>query len=170
MDNEGRYPIQPFSSDLRRGSFRSGEDALDSWLREYSGQSERKHATRTYFAISPDSQEIVGYYSLVVAVVSAEEAGNVPGDNAKYSIPGLLLARLAVSLNHHGNGIGRALLKDALETCSAVSRRVGVHVILVDALHGEAASFYTHHGFTAFRENRLRLFLPIATALAAEKG
>jgi Predicted acetyltransferase len=170
MNNEGRHLIRPFSSDLRRESFRSGEDALDSWLREYSGQSERKHATRTYCAISEGHQEIVGYYSLVVAVVSAEEADNVFGESAKYSIPGILLARLAVSRDRHGDGIGRALLKDALETCIAVSRRVGVQVILVDALHGEAASFYTHHGFTAFRENRLRLFLPIATALAAEAG
>jgi len=170
MENEGRYLIQSFSSSLRRARFRSGEDALDSWLREYSGQSERKHATRTYCAISEGHQEVVGYYSLVVAVVSSEEADNVYGESAKYSIPGILLARLAVSRDHHGDGIGRALLTDGLNTCIAVSRRVGVQVILVDALHGEAASFYTHHGFTPFRENPLRLFLPITTALAAETG
>lgn len=168
MENEGRHFIQPIASGLRKASFRSGEEVLDSWLRDYSGQSERTHATRTYCAISEDSHEVVGYYSLVVAVVRAEEAGSIAGERAKYSIPGILLARLAVSRDHHGTGLGKALLSDSLKVCIAVSQRVGVQVILVDALHGEAASFYAHHGFTAFRENPLRLFLPIHTARAAD--
>jgi hypothetical protein len=48
-----------------------------------------------------------------------------------------------------------------------VSADVGAAVVVVHALDDEAARFYAHNGFTAFRDEPHHLYYPMKTIAAA---
>jgi len=58
-----------------------------------------------------------------------------------------LLGRLAVDRRHHGIGLGRALVADALRRSLAARRLVGARALLVHAIDQRAAAFYRSLGF-----------------------
>jgi GNAT superfamily N-acetyltransferase len=58
-----------------------------------------------------------------------------------------LLGRLAVDRRHHGLGLGRALVADALRRSLAARRLVGARALLVHAIDEQAAAFYRSLGF-----------------------
>lgn len=78
-------------------------------------------------------------------------------------IPVTLLGRLAIARSHHGKGLGAALLMDAMRRALEHSEEVGAMAVVVDATDEAAARFYAKHGFIAFPERPLRLFIPMAT-------
>ena len=80
-----------------------------------------------------------------------------------YPIPAVLLGRLAVDRSVQGKGLGEFLLVDALKRVAAASQTIGVHAVLVDALHEAAAAFYAAYGFVPLVDRPLTLFLPLAT-------
>lgn len=93
-------------------SFCCGESLLDTWLKTRARKNEASGASRTY--VITRSNDVVGYYSLAVGSVSH---ALVPGRirrNMPDPIPVMLLARLAVDTSLQGQGIGRALLRDAI--------------------------------------------------------
>ncbi|MFA6014943.1 MAG: GNAT family N-acetyltransferase [Gallionellaceae bacterium] len=72
------------------------------------------------------------------------------------------MGRLAVDEKFKGQGLGAALLADAL-TRSLMSD-MAAYAMLVDAKNDKAAAFYLHHGFIPLPDSPLSLFLPLATA------
>ena len=150
-------PIEPLDSKIHdRSTFQSGEPSLDSWIRHLAGQAGRRNGARTYVAC--DGRRVVGYYSLCAFQV---ERGSAP-DRARagrHEIPAVLLARLAVDETHQGMGLGAYLLLDALRISALVSDRIGVRLVVVHAVHEEAAGFYLHHGFTRFHTAPLSMYL-----------
>jgi GNAT superfamily N-acetyltransferase len=66
-----------------------------------------------------------------------------------------------VDLAFQGQGLGGALLADALD--KTLNLGIGVYALLVDAKDAVAANFYRHHGFIAFPDAELTLFLPLET-------
>lgn len=103
---------------------------------------------------------VAGYYTLSAASV---DLSNIPVALARKlprypAIPAIRLGRLAVSTALCGQGLGAALLWDALERAAKVE--IGAFALLVDAKDESAARFYAHHGFTAFADRPLLLFRP----------
>ncbi len=91
---------------------------------------------------------MVGYYSLTAGSVRSEEApARVAKGLAKHPIGVILLARLAVDRREQGNGLGRALLKDALLRILAAADTIGARAVLVHAIDEQARKFYEHFGF-----------------------
>ena len=156
--------IVPFSRQFNRSTFNSGDYELDQWLKQYSGQNQRKDLTRTFLALDPAEKNVIGYYAAVASTVEAERRNIRESANTReYSIPVILLARLAVDRSRHGHGIGSALLAHALTNASLVAEKVGVQAVIVDAASADAKAFYLAHGFIAFRDFPTRLVLPIST-------
>ena len=59
--------------------------------------------------------EVVGFYTLVVAQVEYDDAPDRLGKGlARHAIPLMLLARLAIATSWQGKGLGSGLLKDAM--------------------------------------------------------
>jgi len=56
-------------------------------------------------------------------------------------------------------GLGAYLLLDALRISALVAERIGVRLVVVHALHEQAAAFYLHHGFSRFETAPLSLYL-----------
>lgn len=124
------------------------EETLDRWLRAYAGQSQRRDAARTFVAVDQEGR-VAGYYTLVAAQVEHEQAtADVRrGLSKHFPIPVALIARLAVSTQHQGVGLGRSLLLDALQRIMRASDELAIRAVTVDVLSDDAALFYRKFGF-----------------------
>jgi GNAT superfamily N-acetyltransferase len=58
-----------------------------------------------------------------------------------------LLARLAIDIREQGQGLGKALLFDALKRIEAAADIVGVRAVMAHAIDDAARRFYEHFQF-----------------------
>jgi GNAT superfamily N-acetyltransferase len=87
------------------------------------------------------SRSIAGYYAL--AAGSIEHAAAPPRLTkgvGRYPVPVVILTRLGVDRDHQGDGLGSALVRDALFQVAAIAERVGVRALLIHAETPEAAA------------------------------
>ncbi|MGH7194870.1 MAG: GNAT family N-acetyltransferase, partial [Candidatus Saccharimonadales bacterium] len=89
------------------------------------------------------------------------------GLSRHFPIPAAILARLAVDVGHQGQGIGAALLNDALVRVVRASEEVAVRAVVVHAVDGIAASFYERFGFGALSATPQTLMVSLGTLRAA---
>jgi predicted N-acetyltransferase YhbS len=130
--------------------FCCGNELLDRWLVRYAGQNQRRDAARTFVAVS-DDRHVHGYYSLVAGQLDHHEATSETrrGLSQRFPIPVAILARLAVDVGLQHQGIGAALLNDALARVVRASEQVAVRAMVVHAVDDNAADFYERFGFRA---------------------
>jgi ribosomal protein S18 acetylase RimI-like enzyme len=145
-----------------RSTFDSGTPALDRYFREHVSQDMRRRVATCFVALSGD-QRIAGYYTLASASVPLTE---LPPEAIKKlpryrAVPTVRMGRLAVDQAFKGQGLGGALLGDALTR--AARSEIAAYALVVDAKDDTASAFYRHHGFIALPETPLTLFLPLAT-------
>ncbi|MFC4616821.1 GNAT family N-acetyltransferase [Cellulomonas algicola] len=150
-------PFDPAA--LKLHPFSCGEDELDEWLIKYAGQSERKDNVRTTLLLDERMGRIAGYYSMRTFELAAADAIAATGRSRRYPVPAMLIARLAVDRDYQGRGTGRLLLFDALQKLAAAADDIGFEMVVVHALHEDAACFYLKHGFQRFLDQELSLFM-----------
>lgn len=78
-------------------------------------------------------------------------------------VPAALLGRLAVAKETAGQGLGTALVVNALQRVA--TNDLAVVALFVDAMSADVLPFYERLGFTLLSGETRRLVLPIATAL-----
>jgi predicted N-acetyltransferase YhbS len=143
-----------------RSQFDCGVEPLNVYLRQYALQNQRKGIVRNYVACR--GPRVVGYYSL--AYGSAAQAAAPPALTkgiGNYPIPLMILARLAVDLGEKGQGLGKALLKDAVLRTLQAADIAGLKAIFVQAQDQDAERFYAKHGFIPSPGDPLHLFFPL---------
>src|SRR5919106_326127 len=96
--------IEKLRRDHAVDSFYCGQEALNRFLVRYAFQNQQAEASQTYVALMGD--EVVGFYTLVVAQVEYDDAQRLGKGLAKHPIPLMLLARLAVATSWQGKGLG----------------------------------------------------------------
>ncbi len=113
---------------------------------------------------------IAGYYTLAsTSVLLADLPPGIGKKLPRYPlVPAVRMGRLAVDETFKGQGLGGALLADALERVAQAE--IAAFALVVDAKDETAASFYRHHGFVALPDSPLTLFLPLATVRLAHAG
>jgi len=79
----------------------------------------------------------------------------------------MVLGRLAVDKRHHARGLGKALLREAVQRTLTVSREAGVRALIIHALDDEAVTFYAQFGFQQFPAGSRTMMLMIETMAAA---
>jgi GNAT superfamily N-acetyltransferase len=149
-------------------AFDCGNELLNRRLIRYAGQSERRDAARTFVAVGP-RDAVLGYYTLLAGQVSHEAAtASVrKGQSRPFPIPIALLARLAVDRDHQREGLGAALLRDALSRVRLASAHVAVRAIVVHAIDEQAAGFYERFGFRALTATPRTLMVTLDDLRAA---
>ena len=157
------FRVVPIDQAHDRSTFNSGSESLDCYFRERVTQDIRRRVTACFVALSSDGR-IVGYYTLASASVFL---GDLPAKLIKKlprypSVPAVRMGRLAVDQAFKGQGLGGALLADAL--IRVVRSEIAAYALVVDAKDNTAADFYRHHGFLETANKPLTLFLPLATA------
>lgn len=148
--------IQP---DHKTCKFDCGENSLNTWLKKRALKNEQIGATRTYVVLQ--NQQVVGYYSIATGSVSHDLAISKAKRNMPNPIPAMILARLAIDINHQKQGLGSALLKDAVLRILQASEIAGIKVILVHALNDRAKTFYQRSGFRQSPINPLILMVTL---------
>lgn len=155
---------RPIGAGDDTSSFNSGEESLDRYLADRALTDHLADLGRCYVCVDGDTQNVLGYYTLsVVAVARAGLAGRARR-NAPDPVPAVLLGRLAIDAKAQGTGLGRFLVRDAILSTLAAADRVGVRILLVHALHDEAASFYRQLGFERSPTDPFHLYLLLADA------
>lgn len=138
-------------------TFRSGQDALDTWLRNHAWAAQRMDSART-FVLTQD-KHVVGYFSLTMgSVLRADAPRRLVRGLPAYPVGVALLARLAVDADRQGEGLGALLLAEALRKAVTAGEAAAARLVVVDAVDEAAARFYAHHGFLSVPEHPLRLY------------
>ena len=126
--------------------------------------------TRT-FVIADEHYNVVGYHSVCAGMIHRNEVTrSVKGGKAPTEIPVALLARLAVSQDRQGRGLGAALLRNALLSIVSASQAVAFRSVVVHAIDDDAENFYKTYHFRETKGMERRLILPtkdIAASLGA---
>lgn len=129
-------------------AFDSGEPALDDWLRRRAWNNLQIAASRTYVACPIGSPKIAGYFALSMGQILAQDATGSMRRNMPHHIPAVILGRLAIDRTWQGQGLGRALLADAVRRSLRASHEISARLVIVHAISAAAEAFYLHHGFT----------------------
>jgi ribosomal protein S18 acetylase RimI-like enzyme len=164
------WQIERLNRSHERSRFSCGKPFLDDFIRALVSQYEQRNLGRTKVAVRPGETKLCGYYTLASGAVPFQ---NLPAPAAKklprHPVPTILLARLAVDHCAQGQGLGEALLVDALDRCSAMADGLGVHAVEVLARDASAKHFYEKYGFAPLLDAELHLFLSIATIRDARR-
>jgi predicted N-acetyltransferase YhbS len=110
------FQLAPLDAAHDRTTFNSGSKPLDRYLQEQVTQDVRRRVAACFVALA-DGQRIVGYYtlasaSLLLADLPASTGKKLP----RYpTVPAVRMGRLAVDQTLKGQGLGGALLADALD-------------------------------------------------------
>jgi GNAT superfamily N-acetyltransferase len=126
-------------------SFDCGSEILNDWLSKRALKNQMNGGSRTY--VLCDGHHVKGYYALTTGAIGPDLAVGRFRRNMPNPIPVVLLARLAVDTSLQGQGIGRALLRDAALRVLQAAELVGIRGMIVHALDGEAKAFYERLGF-----------------------
>jgi GNAT superfamily N-acetyltransferase len=140
------------------GAFDCGQPDLNRYLQRHAWNNQKAGGAGTYVACAGSA--IAGYYSLSVAGVDhAGAPARVAKGLARYPVPVMLLARLAVAGGLQGQGLGTALLKDALLRTLQAADIAGIRAVLVHAKNEDARQWYMRFGFEPGPVDPLHLFL-----------
>lgn len=139
-------------------SFDCGQEPLNRFLTRYAMPNQQAEASQTYVALASD--EVVGFYTLVVAEVEYDDAPARLGKGlARHPIPLMLLARLAIAVTWQGKGLGSGLLKDAMLRTLQAADIAGIRAIAVHAKDDAAKAFYERFDFIPSPSDPYHLFL-----------
>lgn len=127
-------------------AFCCGVESMDNWLRQRAMKNQITGASRT-FVCCDDNARVMAYYSLASSAVMSNSAPGRFRRNMPDPIPVVVLGRLAVDKSLHGQGVGRALVRDAGLRVIQVAETIGIRGMLVHALSDEAREFYLRVGF-----------------------
>jgi GNAT superfamily N-acetyltransferase len=143
--------------------FDCGTSTLNAWLAEQALRAQQAGTARTFVWVTAEQPERVwAYYSLAPTELARDELSR--GQSSGYStVPGYLLARLALHTDLHGFGYGGQILVDALTRVARAADAGGGRLVVVDALDGDAANFYRHYDFTPVKDNPHRLVLKMSS-------
>lgn len=159
------FRLAALAAEHDRSTFDCGCESLDSYFRQQVTQDVRRRLTSCFVAVT-SAQRVAGYYTVAAAGVPLVDLpASIAQKLPRYpSVPAVRMGRLAVDRQFKGQGLGGALLADALTL--ATRAQIAAYALVVDAKDESAAGFYRHHGFIALPNAPLTLFLPLATAQA----
>ena len=126
-------------------AFDCGTAELDTWLKRRALQNEALGTSRTYVVTAEG--RVVGFYALANGAVAHKDVSAKTRRNMPDPIPVMVLARLAVDNAYQGQGLGSALLRDALLRTLSASQIAGIRAVLLHAMSEDGKRFYERAGF-----------------------
>ena len=138
--------------------FDCGREELNRYLLRYAALNQQAGAAQTYVGLVGET--VVGYHTLAVGHVTREEAPErLSKGLARYPVPIMLLARLAVDHRWQGKGIGKALLRDAMLRTLQAADIAGIRALAVHAKDEAARDFYQKFDFIPSSTDPTHLFV-----------
>lgn len=161
------FCLEPLSNNHDHSAFDCGEEILNRYFQQQVTEDIRRRVTNCFVAIAQNTGQVAACYTLAAASIPISDLPEA--DTKKLPRYPTLLAvrigRLAVDRRFQGQGLGGALLADAV--VRAMQSPAAVFTLLVDANNDAAVAFYQYHGFRTLASAPRTLFLPLATAVKA---
>jgi len=157
-----KYESAALSGEHDIAAFDCGISSLNAWLAEQALRAQQAGTARTFVWVTAKAPDQVwAYFSLAPTELARDALSR--GQSSGYStVPGYLLARLAVHTDLCGLGYGGQVVVDALSRAASAAEAGGGRLVVVDALDDAAAGFYRHYDFTPVKGNPRRLVLKMA--------
>ena len=154
----GERRVEKLGADHSIEGFDCGREELNRYLLRYAWTNQQAGAAQTYVGLVGNS--VVGYHTLAVGHISREEAPErLTKGLARHPVPIMLLARLAVDGRWQGHGVGKALLKDAMQRTLQAADIAGIRALAVHAKDEDARSFYQRFDFIPSPTDPMHLFV-----------
>lgn len=154
-------PIE--SRDVTAG-FDSGESSLDEYLKKRALANHVTDIARCFVCADTQSDKVMGYYTFSAVSIERINLLGKARRNAPNPVPAALIGRLAVDRNVQGKGIGKFLVRDAILSTLRAADSIGIRILLVHAIHENAAEFYSGLGFQPSPTDPLHLYLLLSDA------
>jgi GNAT superfamily N-acetyltransferase len=149
LSSQAYEPVRKLTGADAVESFDCGQSALNQFLQRFALVNQKSNSAQTY--VSCHSGSVVGFYSLAI--------GRVTKGIPQHPVLVMILARLAVDLQHQGAGLGKALLKDALLRTAQAADIAGIRALLVHAKDEPARQWYLNWEFEPSLSDPFHLFL-----------
>lgn len=172
-DEQPPFKIQPFDPKTHdRAAFSCGVPQIDNYLKLTAKKGSKADVVRVWVVIDAKSN-IVGFYGINMHAINVKEMpGSYQKKAGKYGqLPAAFIAMIGVDKTQQGNGIGSALVADALSRIARVSDEIGTCVIVLDVFDdgdddtvARRKKYYEAFGFLPLPDQTLRLFMPVQTA------
>jgi predicted N-acetyltransferase YhbS len=156
---------EPLQDHHDLAAFQCGVPSLDDWLRRRARGNQASGASRTFVVC--ESNRVVGYYALAASGVAVAAAPGRFRRNMPEPIPVVVLGRLAIDVSQQGQGLGRALFRDAATRVIGAAETIGIRGILVHAISDQAKAFYLALGFEPSPLEPMMLMVTLGDARAA---
>jgi GNAT superfamily N-acetyltransferase len=153
-------PPEPLTVEHVLSGFDCGVASLDDWLRRRALQNQASGASRTLVVC--DAGQVVAYYALAASAVTPDAAPGRFRRNMPDPIPVVVLARLAITRDHQGRGLGRALFQDAANRVIHAADAIGIRGLLVHAISEDARAFYVRLGLDPSPLDTMTLMTTVA--------
>ena len=140
-------PPEPLGAQHQLEGFDCGNPALNRWLQQRARANDRQGVSRTVVLCPDEDKAVIAYACLSAGAIVLAEVPGALRRNMPDPLPVVVLGRLAVDRRHQGQGLGRALVADALRRSLAARRLIGARALLVLAIDEQAAAFYRSLGF-----------------------
>lgn len=161
--------IRKFDKALHdRSAFSCGHGPIDNFLKSSLSDQIKAGMIVAYIATAEDDPAVLGFYTLGALAVRADHGPRTWQRARVTEVPVIYLRAVAVRQDHHGRGLGTALVVDALRRCLGIADQMGAAAVVLDVLTDEHFdrrwAFYETLGFRALGdpENLTRVYIPIA--------
>jgi GNAT superfamily N-acetyltransferase len=139
-------------------AFDCGREELNQYLLRYAWQNQQAGGSLTYVGIVGDA--VIGFHTLAAGQVTYDDAPErLTKGLARHPVPIMLLARLAVDRRWQNQGVGKALLRDAMQRTLQAADIAGIRALAVHAKDEEAKRFYEHFDFAPSPSDPMHLFV-----------
>lgn len=159
------YVIEALGDVHDRAGFTCGRnDVLDSFCQTDALRDHSENFVRVRVAVHEGQPRVLGYHALMADSVKGDIFGYLLGrgrDDKK--LPVIHLTMVAACKNHHGSGVGPALMKDVFETVASVADHIGACCLYLEAACEGLIPYYEDWGFKRVSSKRLAMYMPIAT-------
>lgn len=126
-------------------AFDCGSQAQTRWLRESARMAQAARTATVYVVTPVGDGRVVGYHAVAASSCAQDDAPvRLRKGSGQGPIPVILLARLGVDRSAQGQGLGAALVKDALLRAREAGSVIGARALLIHAESPEAKAFYLH--------------------------
>ena len=160
------HKIELLAKSHDRDEFDCGSEPLNLFLKQTARQHAERGISRTFVLVDENAaapKPILGFFSLNICQIKSESLTPAEAKKLPRDVSGVRLGRLAVSLTHQRQGIGKTLLVAAMGKFIEIFNSAGGIGLFVDAKDQDAKRYYEQFGFVPMPSNELELFLPVRT-------
>lgn len=155
--DEDKPRVEKLTAAHPLANFDCGTPPLNRFLQSFALTNQNSGSSVTYLALVEPT--VAGYHSLVVGEADFDDAPErLAKGLPRHPIPVMIIACLAVDRRFQGQGLGPALLRDAMRRTLAAAEIAGIRGVIVHAKDERAAAFYARFGFTPFPKRPLALY------------